>query len=42
MITKKEPKKVKNVPIIKLRMMSDDEWNKLAYRNYLERGKADR
>lgn len=42
MITKKEPKEVKNVPIIKVKMMSDDEWNRLAYRNYLERREANR
>lgn len=25
------------VPIINIRMMTDDEWNRLAYRNRLER-----
>lgn len=25
------------VPVIKIRMMSDEEWNRLAYRNALER-----
>lgn len=26
-----------NVPILNIRMMTDDEWNRLAYRNMLER-----
>lgn len=26
-----------NVPIINIHMMTDDEWNRLAYRNWLER-----
>lgn len=26
-----------NVPLYNVRMMTDDEWNRLAYRNYLER-----
>lgn len=25
------------VPILNIRMMSDEEWNKLAYRNLMER-----
>ena len=25
------------VPILNIRMMTDDEWNALAYKNYLER-----
>lgn len=39
----KETKNVKlsgktvNVPIIKIRQLTDDEWNRLAYRNMLER-----
>lgn len=28
---------VVKVPLINIRVMSDDEWNRLAYRNYLER-----
>ena len=27
----------KPVPILKIRMMTDDEWNRIAYRQYLER-----
>lgn len=34
-INKKE--KYKEVPVLKLRMMTDDEWNALAYKNYLQR-----
>lgn len=26
------------VPVRKIRMMSDEEWNRLAYRNALQRG----
>lgn len=39
----KETKNVKlsgktvNVPIINIRQLTDDEWNRLAYRNMLER-----
>lgn len=29
--------KTVNVPILKIRMMTDEEWNRLAYRNMLER-----
>lgn len=29
--------KIRKLPIYKIRMMTDDEWNRLAYRNYLER-----
>lgn len=25
------------IPVINIKMMSDEEWNKLAYQNYLER-----
>lgn len=28
------------IPILKIRMMSDEEWNKLAYKNYLERNEV--
>ena len=30
-------KTIHKVPVIKIRMMSDEEWNRLAYRNALER-----
>ena len=30
-------KGTKNIPVLKIRMISDDEWNRLAYRNRLER-----
>ena len=29
--------KIKEIPIVNLRMMSDEEWNRLAYKNYLQR-----
>ena len=29
--------KIKEIPIVNVRMMSDDEWNRLAYKNYLQR-----
>lgn len=29
--------KIKKIPVLKIRMMSDDEWNRLAYRNRIER-----
>ena len=29
--------KIKEIPIVNMRMMSDDEWNRLAYKNYLQR-----
>lgn len=28
---------IAKVPIINIRMMTDDEWNRLAYQNYLKR-----
>ena len=28
---------IKKIPVLKICMMSDDEWNRLAYRNRLER-----
>lgn len=28
---------IREVPIYKIRMMDDDEWNRLAYQNYLSR-----
>ena len=31
------PKGTKNIPVLKIRMMTDEEWNKLAYRNRQER-----
>ena len=27
------------VPVLKIKLMTDEEWNKLAYRNMLERNK---
>lgn len=27
----------KKIPIVKIKMMTDDEWNRLAYRNAMER-----
>ena len=32
----------KNIPIYNIRMMTDDEWNRLAYKNYLERQEKER
>ena len=29
--------KYKEIPIYNVRMMSDEEWNRLAYKNYLQR-----
>lgn len=29
--------KTVDVPVVRLRMMSDEEWNRLAYKNYLKR-----
>lgn len=39
MITKEntDKKETRDIPIYKVRMMTDDEWNRLAYRNMLER-----
>jgi len=34
---KKEMKECTKIAVLKIRMMTDDEWNRLAYRNYLER-----
>lgn len=34
---KNKKKNTINIPSIKIRMMSDEEWNKLAYENYLKR-----
>ena len=31
------PKATKDIPVLNIRMMTDDEWNRLAYRNRLER-----
>lgn len=28
--------KATKIPVLKIRMMTDDEWNRLAYRNRLE------
>lgn len=30
-------KRYKEIPVVNIRIMSDDEWNRLAYRNRLER-----
>lgn len=30
-------KEIKRIPIISIHVMSDEEWNQLAYRNWLER-----
>lgn len=30
-------RKTVNVPILNIRMMSDEEWNRLAYKNAMER-----
>lgn len=30
-------RKTVNVPVLNIRMMTDEEWNRLAYQNYLER-----
>ena len=27
---------IRRIPILNIRMMSDEEWNRLAYKNYLE------
>lgn len=27
----------RSIPVYNIRMMSDEEWNRLAYKNYLER-----
>ena len=32
-------KSVKIVPIRNIKMMTDDEWNRLAYKNWIERNK---
>ena len=39
MITKENTnkKETRDIPIYKIHMMTDDEWNRLAYRNLLER-----
>lgn len=45
MIQKMEPVKnnaglkVKYIPIVNVRQLTDEEWNRIAYRNYLERSK---
>ena len=35
--TVKREQKTVYVPVINLRMMTDEEWNRLAYKNYQER-----
>lgn len=32
--------KIVNVPLLNIKVMDDEEWNRLAYRNALERGVA--
>lgn len=32
-----ESTEVKEIPIVNIRMMTDEEWNRLAYMNYLQR-----
>lgn len=32
----------KAIPVLNLHIMSDDEWNRLAYRNYMERQEKSR
>lgn len=38
--TAKTSDKAERVPIYNIRMMTDDEWNRLAYQNYLRRRAA--
>lgn len=43
-ITKDENKKdniTVKVPILNIRLITDEEWNRLAYKNYLERKAGD-
>ena len=28
---------IKDVPVLNIKVMTDEEWNRLAYKNYLER-----
>lgn len=35
--TEKLSENIQNIPIYSIHMMTDDEWNRLAYRNMLER-----
>lgn len=37
---KNEKEFTEKVPILDLPFMSDEEWNRLAYRNWIERNKA--
>ena len=37
MKTKEE--NIVKVPVLNIRMMTDEEWNRIAYRNYLERSR---
>lgn len=34
---KTEKVDVKRIPLLNIKMMTDEEWNRLAYQNYLER-----
>ena len=33
--------KYNEIPVYNVRMMSDDEWNRLAYKNYLQRSQQE-
>ena len=37
MVAKKNIEEIRHIPILNIRMMTDDEWNRLAYKNWLER-----
>lgn len=39
MTKNKTSDKTKKVPVYNVRMMTDDEWNRLAYKNFLQRTK---
>lgn len=32
-----KPSDIRQIPVVNIRVMTDDEWNRLAYQNYLER-----
>lgn len=32
-----QPKNIRQIPLLNIRIMTDDEWNRLAYQNYIER-----
>lgn len=35
--TEKKRPETREIPVLNIRVMSDDEWNRLAYLNWLER-----